>query len=34
MVMADPETKARYEEVADAKGKPVFSLTVADFPST
>jgi len=31
MVMADPETKALYEEAAAAKGKPVFSLTVADF---
>ena len=29
--MADPETKAIYEEAAKAKGKPVFSLTVADF---
>jgi len=31
VVMADPETKALYEETAGAKGKPVFSLTVADF---
>jgi len=31
MVMADPETKTIYEEAAKAKGKPVFSLTVADF---
>ena len=31
MVMADPETKALYEEAARAKGRPVFSLTVADF---
>ena len=31
MVMADPETKAIYEEAAKAKGKPMFSLTVADF---
>ncbi len=31
MVMADPETKSLYVEVAKAKGKPVFSLTVADF---
>ena len=31
VVMADPETKALYEEAAAAKGKPVFSLTVADF---
>jgi len=31
LVMADPETKALYEAAAKAKGKPVFSLTVADF---
>ena len=31
MVMADAETKAIYEEAAKARGKPVFSLTVADF---
>lgn len=31
MVMADPETKMLYVEAAKAKGKPVFSLTVADF---
>ena len=31
MVMADPETKALYADAARAKGKPVFSLTVADF---
>ncbi|MBT7600415.1 MAG: hypothetical protein HN560_05020 [Anaerolineae bacterium] len=31
MVMADPETKALYSEAAKAKGKPAFSLTVADF---
>ncbi len=31
MVMADPETKTIYEQAARAKGKPVFSLTVADF---
>lgn len=31
MVMADPTTKAIYEEEAKAKGQPVFSLTVADF---
>lgn len=31
MVMADPDTKALYDEAAKAKGKPVFSLTVADF---
>lgn len=31
IVMADPEARAIYEQVARAKGKPVFSLTVADF---
>lgn len=31
MVMADPETKAVYEKEAEMTGKPVFSLTVADF---
>lgn len=31
MALADPETKTLYEEAAKAKGKPVFSLTVADF---
>jgi hypothetical protein len=31
MVVADPEAKALYDEVAQAKGKPVFSLMVADF---
>ena len=31
LVMADPETKALYSEAAKAKGKPVFSLTIADF---
>jgi len=31
MVMADPDTKEIYTEVAKAKGQPVFSLTVADF---
>lgn len=31
MALADPETKALYVEAAKAKGKPVFSLTVADF---
>jgi hypothetical protein len=31
MVMADADTKALYVEAAKAKGKPVFSLTVADF---
>ena len=31
MVMADPATKAIYEEAAKEKGQPVFSMTVADF---
>ncbi|RJP49244.1 MAG: hypothetical protein C4583_12960 [Anaerolineaceae bacterium] len=31
LVMADPDKKAVYEQAAKAKGKPVFSLTVADF---
>ena len=31
MVVADPTTKAIYEEAAKAKGQPVFSLMVADF---
>ena len=31
MVLADPQTKGLYEEVAKKKGQPVFSLTVADF---
>jgi len=31
LVMADPEMKANYEKAAKAKGKPLFSLTVADF---
>jgi len=31
LVMADPEMKAIYEQAAKAKGKPIFSLTVADF---
>jgi len=34
LVMADPATKAVYEDAAKARGKPLFSLTVADFPST
>jgi len=42
LVMADPSTtlgagperKALYEEAAAAKGQPVFSLTVVDFPAT
>jgi hypothetical protein len=29
--MADPDKKADYEKAAKAKGKPLFSLTVADF---
>ena len=33
MVSADPATKAPYEAAAKAKGQPVFSLMVADFPS-
>ena len=31
MVMADPAKKKIYEDAAKAKGKPLFSLTVADF---
>lgn len=31
MALADPETKALYAERAKETGKPVFSLTVADF---
>jgi len=31
MVMADPEAKAVYVAAAERKGKPVFSLTLADF---
>lgn len=31
MVMADEEARAAYEAAADARGKPIFSLTVADF---
>jgi hypothetical protein len=31
MVLADPEARALYEEAAAAEGKPIFSLTVADF---
>ncbi|MBM3180638.1 MAG: hypothetical protein FJZ86_09810 [Chloroflexi bacterium] len=34
LVMADPEKKTLYERAAKAKGKPLFALTVADFPST
>ncbi|MBI1794650.1 MAG: hypothetical protein HYR70_10715 [Chloroflexi bacterium] len=31
LVMADPQKKAGYEQAARAKGKPLFSLTIADF---
>jgi hypothetical protein len=31
LVMADPEKKALYAEAAKASGKPLFSLTIADF---
>jgi hypothetical protein len=31
MVMADPEEKALYEQEAEAEGKPIFSLMIADF---
>lgn len=31
MVMADPDARARYDQAAEARRKPVFSLTVADF---
>lgn len=31
LVMADPEQKALYAQVAKASGKPLFSLTIADF---
>jgi hypothetical protein len=31
MVVADPATKALYDEAAEARGKPVFALIVADF---
>jgi len=31
MVLADPVTKAIYDQAAKAKGQPVFSLTIADF---
>ena len=31
MVMADAQARALYEEAARAKGRPVFSLMVADF---
>jgi hypothetical protein len=34
MVMADPQTKQLYEQAAKAKGRPLFSLTVADFFNT
>ena len=31
LVMADPEKKALYAAAAKASGKPLFSLTIADF---
>lgn len=31
LVMADPQKKAAYEKAAKATGKPLFSLTIADF---
>lgn len=31
LVMADPDKKGLYEKVSQASGKPLFSLTVADF---
>jgi hypothetical protein len=31
LVMADPDMRAAYEKAAKTKGKPLFSLTVADF---
>ena len=31
LVMADPDKKEIYEQAAKEKGKPIFSLTVADF---
>ncbi len=31
LVMADPQKKAGYEQAARTKGKPLFSLTIADF---
>ena len=31
LVMADPDKKALYAEAAKASGKPLFSLTIADF---
>ena len=31
IVLADPETKALYEDAAKEKGHPIFSLMVADF---
>ncbi len=34
LVMADPEKKALYAEAAKASGKPLFSLTIADFFNT
>lgn len=34
LVMADPDKKEIYEQAAKERGKPLFSLTVADFTST
>jgi hypothetical protein len=31
LVMADPDKKSAYEQAANIKGKPLFSLTIADF---
>ena len=31
MILADPDTRQLYEAAAKSKGKPVFSLTIADF---
>ena len=31
LVMADPDKKEIYEQAAKVQGKPIFSLTVADF---
>lgn len=31
LVMADPQKKALYEKASKASGKPLFSLTIADF---
>jgi hypothetical protein len=34
LVMADPDMRTAYEKAAKTKGKPLFSLTVADFFNT